>query len=251
MEKRKVYEYSVREDTSLFEHICEKPCEQDRNQSDDGVTSRLDRLRMKWLGSLARGDTGYRVPKGEWGFPGIPGTPGVDYPTLESIPDIAFTCPQSGFAYYADPSTRCQVFHVCNFYAMYSFLCPIGTVFNQRYLVCDWWYNVDCHRSSSHYRRIDPIEEEGYPTREEGYPIEEEENPIQDEGVPDINEKPLLVEIEDTYAVPNGTGEVIEEDEFPDEFSIDYTYSAPETREVAVGRNHVLEFGPRDPNPKL
>ena len=25
-----------------------------------------------------------------------------------------------------------------------SFLCPNGTIFNQAFLVCDWWYNSDC-----------------------------------------------------------------------------------------------------------
>ena len=25
-----------------------------------------------------------------------------------------------------------------------GFLCPNGTIFNQQYFVCDWWYNVDC-----------------------------------------------------------------------------------------------------------
>ena len=26
----------------------------------------------------------------------------------------------------------------------YSFLCPNGTIFNQEYFICDWWFNVDC-----------------------------------------------------------------------------------------------------------
>ncbi|XP_023325904.1 uncharacterized protein LOC111699454 [Eurytemora carolleeae] len=26
----------------------------------------------------------------------------------------------------------------------YSFLCPNGTIFNQQYFICDWWFNVDC-----------------------------------------------------------------------------------------------------------
>ncbi len=26
----------------------------------------------------------------------------------------------------------------------YSFLCPNGTLFNQVYFICDWWFNVDC-----------------------------------------------------------------------------------------------------------
>ena len=26
----------------------------------------------------------------------------------------------------------------------YDFLCPNGTLFNQQYFICDWWFNVDC-----------------------------------------------------------------------------------------------------------
>ena len=51
----------------------------------------------------------------------------------------------------ASTESRCQVFHVCNNLAertsvsrFYSFLCPNGTVFNQLYYICDWWFNVDC-----------------------------------------------------------------------------------------------------------
>ena len=32
-----------------------------------------------------------------------------------------------------------------------SFLCPNGTMFNQQYFVCDWWYNVDCGAQPSFY----------------------------------------------------------------------------------------------------
>jgi hypothetical protein len=32
-----------------------------------------------------------------------------------------------------------------------SFLCPNGTVFNQQYFICDWWYNVDCSANPSFY----------------------------------------------------------------------------------------------------
>ena len=57
--------------------------------------------------------------------------------------------------HYADvsPVSRCQVFHVCGGHVarggpdtVYSFLCPNGTVFSQDLLVCDWWFNVDCHQ---------------------------------------------------------------------------------------------------------
>ena len=32
-----------------------------------------------------------------------------------------------------------------------SFLCPNGTQFNQKYFVCDWWYNVDCGEAEGFY----------------------------------------------------------------------------------------------------
>ena len=32
----------------------------------------------------------------------------------------------------------------CNISPRYSFLCPNGTLFNQQYFICDWWFNVDC-----------------------------------------------------------------------------------------------------------
>ena len=32
---------------------------------------------------------------------------------------------------------------------VYSFLCPNGTIFNQEYFICDWWFNVDCAESAA------------------------------------------------------------------------------------------------------
>ena len=51
--------------------------------------------------------------------------------------------------YYADPEAECQAFHICTAdgqggLAKYSFLCPNGTILNQNYLICDWWFNFDC-----------------------------------------------------------------------------------------------------------
>ena len=50
--------------------------------------------------------------------------------------------------------TGCQVFHVCmkaygNLKA--SFLCPNGSIFNQKVSTCDWWHNVDCSISEQYY----------------------------------------------------------------------------------------------------
>ena len=33
----------------------------------------------------------------------------------------------------------------------YTFLCPNGTIFNQQYFICDWWFNVDCDLADTFY----------------------------------------------------------------------------------------------------
>lgn len=97
----------------------------------------------------------------------IPGVPGEDYPILssEELPSVLsnsqFSCKEKEFGgYFADtsPASRCQVFHVCgqrrsvtNLNTFYSFLCPNGTIFNQQYFVCDWWFNVDCDKTEQFY----------------------------------------------------------------------------------------------------
>ncbi|XP_037788556.1 U1 small nuclear ribonucleoprotein C-like [Penaeus monodon] len=79
------------------------------------------------------------------------GVPGEDYPILASVPDTGFSCEEQQFpGYYADtaPEAGCQVFHICQFDGRQdAFLCPNGTIFNQQYFVCDWWFNVDCAAS--------------------------------------------------------------------------------------------------------
>ena len=47
-------------------------------------------------------------------------------------------------------------FHICasdgtGGLTKYSFLCPNGTLFNQQYFVCDWWFNVDCSKVEDLY----------------------------------------------------------------------------------------------------
>ncbi|XP_066971892.1 uncharacterized protein [Macrobrachium rosenbergii] len=79
------------------------------------------------------------------------GVPGQDYPVLASVPDTGFSCASQQLpGYYADtaPQAGCQVFHICQFDGRQdSFLCPNGSIFNQQYFVCDWWFNVDCAAS--------------------------------------------------------------------------------------------------------
>ncbi|KAK7074670.1 hypothetical protein SK128_023724 [Halocaridina rubra] len=86
------------------------------------------------------------------------GVPGEDYPVLASVPDTGFDCDALDVpGYYADtdPEAGCQVFHICQDRALRrqkdSFLCPNGTIFNQQYLVCDWWFNFDCDTAEDFY----------------------------------------------------------------------------------------------------
>lgn len=88
------------------------------------------------------------------------GIPGIDYPILSEAPSTEFSCEdQSASGYYADTSEEsgCQVFHICQFWGnghiqQNSFLCPNGTIFNQKYLVCDWWYNFECNTAADLFR---------------------------------------------------------------------------------------------------
>merc|ERR1712123_239907 len=93
----------------------------------------------------------------------IPGVPGEDYPIYSQVPETAFACDgQVDGGYYADSEAECQVFHICTAdgaggLAKYSLLCPNGTLFNQNYFVCDWWFNFDCSTAEELYSLNDDI----------------------------------------------------------------------------------------------
>merc|ERR1719232_1238269 len=93
----------------------------------------------------------------------VPGVPGEDYPIYAEVPETAFTCDgQVDGGYYADGEAECQVFHICTAdgaggLAKYSFLCPNGTVFNQNYFICDWWFNFDCAEAEGLYSLNDEL----------------------------------------------------------------------------------------------
>merc|ERR1712112_740279 len=93
----------------------------------------------------------------------IPGVPGEDYPIYAEVPETGFTCEgQVDGGYYADPEAECQVFHICTAdgaggLTKYSFLCPNGTIFNQNYFICDWWFNFDCAEAEGLYSLNDEI----------------------------------------------------------------------------------------------
>jgi len=85
----------------------------------------------------------------------VPGVPGEDYPIYAEVPESGFTCDgQVDGGYYADPEAECQAFHICSAdgqggLSKYSFLCPNGTIFNQNYFICDWWFNFDCSEAEA------------------------------------------------------------------------------------------------------
>merc|ERR1711990_517263 len=93
----------------------------------------------------------------------IPGTPGEDYPIYAVPPETSFSCDgQVDGGYYGDPEAECQAFHICSDdgnsgLTKFSFLCPNGTLFQQQYFVCDWWFNVDCSTTQDFWSLNDEI----------------------------------------------------------------------------------------------
>ena len=54
-----------------------------------------------------------------------------------------------------------SAFHICageEELQIFSFLCPNGTLFNQQYFVCDWWFNVDCDNTQQFYSLNDELD---------------------------------------------------------------------------------------------
>ncbi|XP_046440827.1 uncharacterized protein LOC124191573 isoform X2 [Daphnia pulex] len=88
----------------------------------------------------------------------IPGVAGRDYPILSAVVPTSFSCNgRKDGGYYADVESACQVYHVCALDKTFSFLCPNGTIFDQRVFVCRWWHNVDCASSAKYYNLNDLI----------------------------------------------------------------------------------------------
>ncbi|XP_059049909.1 uncharacterized protein LOC131844928, partial [Achroia grisella] len=68
------------------------------------------------------------------------------------IPRTRFTCHGRVAGYYADVETGCQVYHMCDGLGrQFSYTCPNTTLFQQRMLICDHWYMVNCSKSESDY----------------------------------------------------------------------------------------------------
>ncbi|XP_036322421.1 uncharacterized protein PB18E9.04c isoform X2 [Rhagoletis pomonella] len=64
----------------------------------------------------------------------------------------SFSCSGRPAGYYADVETGCQVYHMCDGLGrQFSYSCPNTTLFQQRMLICDHWYMVNCSRAESNY----------------------------------------------------------------------------------------------------
>ncbi|MCL4146924.1 UNVERIFIED_CONTAM: hypothetical protein GTU68_062654 [Idotea baltica] len=48
--------------------------------------------------------------------------------------------------FYVDTEARCQSFHTCSGHEQVKIttLCPNGTIFNQMFFTCQWWFEVNC-----------------------------------------------------------------------------------------------------------
>ncbi|KAF2369091.1 Chitin binding domain, partial [Trinorchestia longiramus] len=72
-----------------------------------------------------------------------------------------FDCGGRNFGYYADQGNNCQIFHVCMPYEdsegvpqlrMWSFLCGVGSVFDQATLTCNYPESaLPCGEAESYY----------------------------------------------------------------------------------------------------
>ncbi|KOX73522.1 hypothetical protein WN51_01295 [Melipona quadrifasciata] len=80
----------------------------------------------------------------------VPGDPVTNLIIYILFGSLVFLCNILSHCYYADEVAGCQVFHVCHDVLVSSFLCPIGSVFSQKLLTCDWWTKVDCSASNKY-----------------------------------------------------------------------------------------------------
>ncbi|XP_068153202.1 uncharacterized protein js [Drosophila tropicalis] len=68
------------------------------------------------------------------------------------IAKTSFSCAGRPSGYYADVETGCQVYHMCDGLGrQFTYTCPNTTLFQQRMLVCDHWYMVNCSKAESNY----------------------------------------------------------------------------------------------------
>ena len=73
--------------------------------------------------------------------------------------DSEFSCVGRQPGYYADIDNDCQIFHRCveDQKAIYSFISPEQTIFNQKALVWVWNNSMDCEDSDDYYDEFNQV----------------------------------------------------------------------------------------------
>ena len=74
----------------------------------------------------------------------------------------------------------------------YSFLCPNGTIFNQQYFICDWWFNVDCSQAESLYGLNDEVAAEADAYVRQGGSLNEQMTTVKNQNIGQIEKNGLL-----------------------------------------------------------
>ncbi|XP_050068886.1 zonadhesin [Anopheles maculipalpis] len=100
----------------------------------------------------------------------------------------SFSCTGRAAGYYADVETGCQIYHMCDGLGrQFSYACPNTTLFQQRMLICDHWYMVNCSKAESNYAANLLIGQRDKPF------VPEEENEIRTPR-PDLLDRPDALE---------------------------------------------------------
>lgn len=74
-----------------------------------------------------------------------------------------FECPNNGI--FADEASGCQAYHVCQSGAQVQqkFQCPMGTLFNNIILTCDFAHNVQCNKAKNQQQAAQSANQEARP----------------------------------------------------------------------------------------
>lgn len=79
---------------------------------------------------------------------------------VHDFPKTSFSCEGRKLGeYYADPESRCQIYHIClagsnGILSPMSFACPNGTIFSQASRVCNTYERVYCQISEQFYETL-------------------------------------------------------------------------------------------------
>jgi len=132
----------------------------------------------------------------------------ADWANIRSNIDTSFSCVGRAFGYYSDIHNDCQLYHVCNpreengvtVYSHSPFICPLGTVFDQRSTACiHSTPDFSCAESVQHYAET----ENRYANENEASASPFVDTPVASEQTPPVNENVVLNNPVNVEIVPN------------------------------------------------